>query len=74
MVTSYTSGGIFSTDDHQMTGGAKTDVLKHLGNHDDTGFPCGSVGKESSCSVGDLGLITGLGRSSGEGNGYPLQY
>ena len=38
------------------------------------GFPGGSAGKESACSVGDLGLIPGLGRSSGEGNGYPLQY
>ena len=38
------------------------------------GFPDSSVGKESTCSVGDLGLIPGLGRSSGEGKGYPLQY
>ena len=35
--------------------------------------PCGSAGKES-CNVGDLGLIPGLGRSPGEGKGYPLQY
>ena len=34
------------------------------------GFPCGSVGKESTCNVGDLGSIPGLGRSPGEGNGY----
>ena len=38
------------------------------------GFPGGSEGKESACSTGDLGLIPGLGRSPGEGNGYPLQY
>ena len=38
------------------------------------GFPCGSAGKEYSCNVGDLGLILGLGRSSGEGKGSPLQY
>ena len=38
------------------------------------GFPCGSAGKESACSEGDLGLIPGLGRSPGEGKGYPLQY
>ena len=38
------------------------------------GFPGGSDGKESACSVGDLGLIPGLGRSPGEENGYPLQY
>ena len=37
-------------------------------------FPCGSADKESSCNVGDLGLIPGLGRSPGEGKGYPLQY
>ena len=35
---------------------------------------CGSAGKESACNVGDLGLITGLGRYPGEGNSYPLQY
>ena len=38
------------------------------------GFPCGSAGKESACNAGDLGSIPGLGRSSGEGNGNPLQY
>ena len=38
------------------------------------GFPGGSAVKESTCNVGNLGLISQLGRSSGEGNGYPLQY
>ena len=38
------------------------------------GFPCGSAGKEPACNVGDLVLIPGLGRSPGEGKGYPLQY
>ena len=38
------------------------------------GFPGGSVGKESACSVGDLDLIPGLGRSAGGGHGNPLQY
>ena len=37
-------------------------------------FPCGSASKESTCNVGDLGPIPGLGRSPGEGKGYPLQY
>ena len=37
-------------------------------------FPGGSAGKESACNVGDLGLIPGLGRYPGEGNGYPHQY
>ena len=38
------------------------------------GFPGDSAGKEFACNVGDLVLIPGLGRSPGEGNGYPLQY
>ena len=40
------------------------------------GFPVGSDGKESACNAGvlDLGWIPGLGRSPGEGKGYPLQY
>ena len=38
------------------------------------GFPGGSAGKESACNAGDLGLIPGLGRSTGEGKGHPLQY
>ena len=37
-------------------------------------FPGGLAGKESACNSGYLGLISGLGRSPGEGNGYPLQY
>ena len=37
-------------------------------------FPCGSDSKESACKAGDPGSIPGLGRSSGEGNGNPLQY
>ena len=41
----------------------------HLGG----GFPGGSAGKESSCNAGAPGLIPGLGRSCGEGIGYPLQ-
>ena len=41
---------------------------------DEWGFPGSSVGKESTCNAGDPGLIPGLGRSLGEGIGYPLQY
>ena len=37
-------------------------------------FPCGSADKESACNVGDMGSISGLRRSLGGGNGYPLQY
>ena len=38
------------------------------------GSPGGSDGKESACNAGDSGSISGLGRSPGEGKGYPLQY
>ena len=38
------------------------------------GFPGGIEDKVSACNAGDLGLIPGLGRSPGEGNGNPLQY
>ena len=38
------------------------------------GFPDSSVGKESACNAGDPSSIPGLGRSDGEGRGYPLQY
>ena len=38
------------------------------------GFPHSSVGKEFTCNAGDPGSIPGLGRSAGEGIGYPLQY
>ena len=38
------------------------------------GFPGGSDGKESACNAGALSSIPGLGRSPGEGKGYPLQY
>ena len=39
-----------------------------------SGFLCSSVGKESTCSVGDLGLIPWLRRAPGEGKGHPLHY
>ena len=38
------------------------------------GFPGSSVGKEPACNAGNPGLIPGLERSPGEGNGFPLQY
>ena len=38
------------------------------------GFQDSSVGRESACNAGDPGSISGSGRSSGEGPGYPLQY
>ena len=50
-----------------------TQVYTYVQTHQ-KGFPCGSAGKESACNVGDLGSIPQLGRSPGEGKGYPLQY
>ena len=38
------------------------------------GFPGGLDSKESAYNAGDLASVPGLGRSPGEGNGYPLQY
>ena len=40
----------------------------------ESSFPCGSAGKESACNARDLGSVPRLGRSPGEGKGYPLQY
>ena len=37
-------------------------------------LPDGSAGLDFACYAGDMGLIPGLGRSPGEGKGYPLQY
>ena len=49
-------------------------ICKYLSLCWEWGFPGGSEGKASACSVGDPGSIPGLGRSPGEGNGNPLQY
>ena len=49
-------------------------ILFFPSNFTTLGFPCGSAGKESVCNAGNLGSIPGLGRSPGEGKGYPLQY
>ena len=43
-------------------------------SYKNVGFPDSSVSKESACNAGDLGSIPGLGRSTGERIGYPLQY
>ena len=51
--------------------------LKRLSTHSTlfpTGIPGNSAGKEFACNAGDPSLIPGLGRSPGEGIGYPLQY
>ena len=57
----------------QALGWAVEKQLRIGGCRAKTGFPGGSAGKESACIVGDLGSIPGLGRSPGEGKGYPLQ-
>ena len=44
---------------------------EYVGTQRNVGFPDSSVGKESACNAGDPSLIPGLGRSSGEGIGYP---
>ena len=49
-------------------------VFPSLAVSSDPHFPGGSDGKASAYNAGDLGSIPGLGRSSGEGNGNPLQY
>ena len=58
-----------SSDSRTFPGGLR---VKNLPPNAD--FPGGSVSKESVCNSRDLGLIPGLGRSPGEGNGNPLQY
>ena len=50
------------------------DLLLSVNLITDRGFPDSSDGKASAYNAGDLGSIPGLGRSSGEGNGNPLQY
>ena len=42
--------------------------------HIELGLPRWLSGKEPACQAGDMGLIPGLGKSPGEGNGNPLQY
>ena len=49
-------------------------LLSSKMNHSDIGLSWWLSGKESTCNAGDLGLISGLGRFPGEGNGYPFQY
>ena len=57
--------------DHHRSGGT---VLKSGLCYSYEGFPHSSVGKESTCNAGDPGLIPGLGRAAGEGEGYPVQF
>ena len=75
----YSGGFPNSTDGKESTCNAGDPSLIHWRRHRlptpvFLGFPYGSAGKESACSVKDLGSIPRLGRSPGDGNGYPLQY
>ena len=45
-----------------------------MGRYTYLGFPSDSEGEESACSAGDVGSVSGSGRSPGEGHGNPLQY
>ena len=58
---------------HLIFAGEKTSTSIHLTNCL-LSFPGGSADKESACNMGDPGSIPGSGRSSGKGNGNPLQY
>ena len=49
-------------------------TILYIGQHNSSGFPGGSDGKESVCNAGDLCSIPGSGRSPGGGHGNPLQY
>ena len=49
-------------------------IYTHTHTHTMEGFLGSSAGKESACNAGDSSSIPGLGRSPGEGIGYPLQY
>ena len=55
-----------------MIRGGRRYIQHYFGSYID--FPGGSESKASAYNVGDLASIPGLGRSSGEGNGNPLQY
>ena len=50
------------------------EMMVSLGNFCSWGFPGSSAGKESACNAGGPGSIPGMGRSPGEGVGYPFQY
>ena len=55
--------------------GSEVQTMRRQGtNNNYKGFPNSSVGKEFACNSGDPASIPGLGRSAGEGIGYPLQY
>ena len=68
----FNSSQLFCTYGTGVQSDFKTCLRSHSGS--DQCFSGGSDSKESACSAGDLGLIPGLGRSTGGGHGNPLQY
>ena len=48
--------------------------IRNIGFQEKEGFPGSSAGKEATCNAGDPGSISGSGRSTREGIGYPFQY
>ena len=67
---SYRKLSLFNLGSHY----SNTSIKNYIQITINTGFPGGSSGKESACSVGDLGSVPRLGRSPGGGHGNPLQY
>ena len=61
-------------DFHKIILTVKSHSFNHCLLSSYNGLPDSSVGKESTCNAGDPGSIPGLGRSPGEGIGYPFQY
>ena len=60
--------------DYSPQGHKESDMAERLSTAQPHSFHGGLDGKEYTCNAGDLGSIPRLGRSPGEGNGYPLQY
>ena len=63
----------WARDDDGMVFWDSSGVALRVINGTYVGFPDSSVGKESNCNAEDPGSVPQLGRSSGEGKGYPLQ-
>ena len=64
----------FFTENSQNKGAKLKTKSTNVFSRKILGFPDNSVGKESTCNAGDPSSIPVLGRSAGEGIGYPLQY
>ena len=65
---------VLKPKDRDFMGMQKKNKFSSISKYSIWGFPGSSAGKETTCNVGDLGSIPGLGRSLGEGNTYALQY